>query len=112
MVKRGPPPTLLIKSNHDNKSDKDFVNIKLCGDRMSEKSDRLLIQNGLVRQRRSGRVFFVRSYFNMTLEASGTLQAGINIQHLCTLVHGDALLQFDMLSSDVKSYTPCTSHFC
>ena len=32
-------------------------------------------------------LLFIRN-FNMTLEASGMLKAGVNIQYLCTLVHG------------------------
>ena len=34
-----PPPTLLIKSNQDDKSDKDFVKLKLRKDPTSENSD-------------------------------------------------------------------------
>ena len=33
-----PPPPPLIKIEHDDKSDKDFVKIKLCRDPVSEKS--------------------------------------------------------------------------
>ena len=32
-----PPPTPLLKSNHDDNSDKDFVNLKFCRDLRSEK---------------------------------------------------------------------------
>ena len=35
--------------------------------------------------------------FNMTIEASGTLKSGAKIQYLCTLVHGEALNQFDVV---------------
>ena len=34
-----PPPTPLIKIKHNDKSDNDFVNIKLRRDPMSEKAD-------------------------------------------------------------------------
>ena len=34
-----PPPTPLIKIKHDDKSDKNFVNIKLRMDKTSKKSD-------------------------------------------------------------------------
>ena len=42
----------------------------------------------------------------MTLEVSVTLKVVVNIQYLCTLVHGEALHQFDMLSDEVGSYIP------
>ena len=41
--------------------------------------------------------------FNMTLAASGTLEAGANFQYICTPVHGEALRRFDLLSDDVES---------
>ena len=47
-------------------------------------------------------LLFVRN-FNMTLAASGTLEAGTKTQHLCTLVRGEALLKFESLSADVES---------
>ena len=34
-----PPPIPLIKINHDDKLDKDFVKLKLCGDQTSATSD-------------------------------------------------------------------------
>ena len=45
---------------------------------------------------------FVRN-FNMTLASSGTLEAGDKIQYLRTLVHREALRQFNSLSADVES---------
>ena len=41
--------------------------------------------------------------FNMTLAASGTLEAGTKIQYLRTLFHVEVLRQFDPLSADVES---------
>ena len=46
-------------------------------------------------------MLFVRN-FNMILTASGTLEAGAKYKYLCTLVHGEALHQFDLLSADVE----------
>ena len=46
--------------------------------------------------------------FNMTLEASGTLKDGIEVQYLHTLVHGEALSQFDALYFEVEGSTPLT----
>ena len=41
--------------------------------------------------------------FNMTIVESGTLETGANIQYLCALVCGEALHQFDLLSSGLES---------
>ena len=41
--------------------------------------------------------------FNMTLAASGTLEAGANFQYLRILVRREALRQFDLLSDDVEN---------
>ena len=43
---------------------------------------------------------FVRN-FNVTLADSGTLDTGANIQYLRTLVRGEELRHFDLLSADV-----------
>ena len=43
--------------------------------------------------------FFLRN-FNMTLAASGMLEAGANVRCLCTLVCEEVLRQFDLLSVD------------
>ena len=44
--------------------------------------------------------------FNITLNASGMFVAGVNIQYLCTLLPGEALRQFDMLSAEVGVTNP------
>ena len=41
--------------------------------------------------------------FNMTLAVTGNLDMEAKIQYLCTLVRGEALRQFDLLSSDVEN---------
>ena len=41
--------------------------------------------------------------FNMTLAASGTLEADAKYKYLFTIVRGEALHQFDMLYVDVES---------
>ena len=45
---------------------------------------------------------FVRN-FNMILALLGTLEADAKFQYLCTLFRGEALCQFDSLSSNVES---------
>ena len=42
------------------------------------------------------------SNFNMTLAASGMLEAGAKYQYLCTIVREEVLFQFDLLSADVE----------
>ena len=42
----------------------------------------------------------------MTLETSRTLATDAKTQHLCTLVHGEALHQFELLSDDVEDENP------
>ena len=46
--------------------------------------------------------------FNMTLAASGRLDTGTKIQHICKLVYSYALRQFELLSSDVESMETIT----
>ena len=45
-------------------------------------------------------LLFIRN-LNMTLVVSGTLEVGDKYQYICTLVHREALCQFDSLSDDV-----------
>ena len=43
---------------------------------------------------------------NINLEVSVTNNSGSEIQYLCTLVRGEVLHQYDMLSAEVGSDTP------
>ena len=49
-------------------------------------------------------LLFIRN-FNVTLEVSGTLVAGAEIQYLPTLLCGKLLCQFDTFSDEVGSTT-------
>ena len=44
--------------------------------------------------------------FNMTPEASRMLKFGTNIEYLRTLILGESLRQFDLLSAEVECATP------
>ena len=44
--------------------------------------------------------------FNITRKASGTLEPVVKVQYFRTLVWGEELNQFDLLSSDVVSANP------
>ena len=42
----------------------------------------------------------------MTLASSGALETGANNQYICTLVRGESLCQFDLLSDEVDGTNP------
>ena len=44
--------------------------------------------------------------FNMTLAASGTLATGPKIKYIFTLVRGESLHHFDLLSTDGEGVNP------
>ena len=46
------------------------------------------------------------SNFKNTIKASVTYKYDAKIQYLCTLLRGEALCQFDTLSSEVRSASP------
>ena len=50
-------------------------------------------------------LFFVLN-FKMMIEASGSMDTGAKVQHLRTLVHGEALSQFDFLYADMEGTEP------
>ena len=47
-------------------------------------------------------LLFIRN-FQMTLVSTGTLETEEKVQYICTLVHGEALRQFYLLSADMKN---------
>ena len=48
---------------------------------------------------------------NMTLVASGMLEAGAKVQYLHTIVRRESLRHFDSLSADVESTEPLTVEY-
>ena len=78
----------LIKSKNDEKSDKDFVKIKLRRYPMSEKLDLYDLKMSLFHNGKPEVFLLFISNSIMTLEVSGTLKAGANIQYLSTMVCG------------------------
>ena len=98
-----PPPIPLIKETYNGKSDKDFVKLKLRRDPTSSTSDLYAFKISLFDHVDPEEfLLFIRN-FNITLSETGTLDIDTNIQYLCTLVCGEALLQFYLLSSDVEN---------
>ena len=47
----------------------------------------------------------------MNPKAEGTLETAVKVQCICTLVHGEVLRQFDLLSADVESANSLTVDF-
>ena len=100
-----PPLIPLIKRKNDAKLNKNGVKKYCVGILHSEKSDLNHLKIALFNCGEPEEfLLFVRN-FQMTLEASGTLAAGANIQYLCTLVRGKALCQLDIFSVEVVSMT-------
>ena len=86
-----PPPIPLIKSNNDEKMDKDCVKLKLHRDPTSQNFDLYEFKVALFDNVDTEEfLLFVRN-FNMTLEASVILTAGAKIQYLRIIVCGDDL---------------------
>ena len=46
--------------------------------------------------------------FNMTITASVMLEEGAKVQYLCTIIHREALRQFNSLYADMKGENPIT----
>ena len=65
-----PPPTPLVKSKHNDKSDKDFVKLKLCRDPKSEKLDLYKFKMDLLENGKPEEFLLLIRNFNMTLKAS------------------------------------------
>ena len=103
-----PPTTPLIKLNHNDKLDKDFVKLKMRRDPASEKPDRYEFKMALFENGNPEWFFLFVRNFNMTIKASVILETAKKVKYICTLVRGDALIQFDWMYSDVKSTNPLT----
>ena len=103
-----PPPTTLIKNKHDDKSDKNFVKIKLRRYLTSEKSEIYEFKIYLQTMESRNSFLFVRN-FKMNLKDSGNLDLAAKDQYICMLIRGEALRHFDLLSSDMDSTNPLTA---
>ena len=100
-----PPPIPVIKSKKYDKPDNDCVKSKLSRDPTSEKSDLYEFKMTLFDNVKPEEFLLFVRYFQMTLEASGMLAAGANIQYLLMVVRGEALHQLDTLSDEVRINT-------
>ena len=98
-----PPPIPLVKEMSTSKSYGDYVKLKLLRDPMSSTSD--LYELRMSSFEHGGPeefIFFVRN-FQMTLADTGTLETEAKVQYLRTFVCGEALLKFDLVSSDTEN---------
>ena len=102
-----PPPITLIKGKHYDKSEKYSDKMKLRLDPTSENLDLYEFKMALFYYGDQEAFLFAHN-FKRTLEASGMLQDAAKIQYLCTLVCGEALRHFDILSADFESSNPLT----
>ena len=81
-----PPPISLIESKSNEKLDKDCVKIKLRRYPTSQNSDLCQFKVALFDNDNPEEFLFFISNINITIEASGTLVAVVNIQYLHKLV--------------------------
>ena len=100
------PPIPLIKNNHNHKSDKDLVKIKLCRYPTSSSSDLYKFKMDMFDNGEPEEFLLFLQNFNITLAVSGTLATDKNIQYICTLVCVKLLCRFDLLSADVEVAHP------
>ena len=98
----------LIKIKHDDKSDKDFVKLKLRRYPESDQSDLYELKMALFNNGDPEEFFLIVCNFNMNLDEKGRLETTVKVQYLRTLVHGEVLRQFDLLSTDLESTNPLT----
>ena len=103
-----PPPIPLIKINPNDNLDKDFVEIKFLRYPTSENSylyefKMNLFDNGYLEEF----LLFVCK-FSMTLVVPGKILIDAKVKHIFTIVHVEALRQFDLLSYDVEGTEPLT----
>ena len=80
-----PPPIPLIKRNHDDDPDKNFVKLKLRRDPRSEKSDLCEFKMSLFHNGDPEGLLLLVHNFNMTLTASGILETDDKAKYFCTL---------------------------
>ena len=98
------PPTIpLSKEKIYGESDKNFVKLKLPRYPTLSTSDLYEFKMSLFENVKLEDVLLFICNVNMTLAASGMLEADSKFQYLCTIVRGEAFIQFDLLSADVES---------
>ena len=92
-----PPLIPLIKINHHDKSEKDFVKLKSRRDRTSKKSDHYELEIALLGNGNMEGFLMLVTNFNMTLESSGRMETATKAENLRTHVRGEVFWQFVLL---------------
>ena len=85
------------------KSDEDYVEIKLCRDPTSGKSDLYKFKHSLFGHGDPEEFLLFVCNSKMTLMATGILEVDAKIHYLRTLFRGEALHQFELLSANVEN---------
>ena len=85
----------------NGKSDEDFVKIKLCRDPTSIMLYLFEFRMSLFDHGKPEQFLLYIKKFNTTIPEIGTLNMDTKSQYLCTLVCGEALCYFDLLSADM-----------
>ena len=98
-----PPPIPLVQETPSGKSDGDYVKLKLLRDPMSSTSDLYECMMSLFDHGEPEEFLLFVQNFQMTLATTETLEAEVKVHYLCTLIHGEALRQFDLMSADVEN---------
>ena len=80
-----PPPIPLIKINHDNKLDKDFVKLKLCRNLTSAMPDLYEFKMALFDNGDLEELLFFVCNLNMNLVASGMMGMDTKVKYIPTL---------------------------
>ena len=87
----------------NGKSDEDYVKLKMRRDPTSSMPDLYGFSISLFDHGDLEEFLLFVWNFNITLSATGTQELDTKIQYLHTLLYGEALRQFDLLSSDVEN---------
>ena len=82
------PPIYLIKSKHNDKSDKDYVKLKLCRDMTSATSDLYELKMALFEKGKIEEFLLFIHNFNMNLKELGMLETAKKVQYIHTIVRG------------------------
>ena len=98
-----PPPNRLFREMSTGNSDGDCVKLNLRRDPTSRTSDLYEFRMSLVDHGEPEEFLLFVQKFQTTLAASGNIEMEAKVKYLCTLVHGEVLRQFDLVSADVKN---------
>ena len=97
------PLITLIQGTYKGKSEKYPQKLKLNRDPTFSTSDLYEFIMSLFKNVEPEEFFLFVRKFNMNIAETGTMEMGANIQYHRTLVRGEALCQFDLLSADLKN---------